>query len=92
MLALELAKYKIRVNTICPGAIETPIHDKTIDRDLEEAQEPVVFPEGKIPLTDGEPGSPKQVADVALFLASAESSHVTGTEIYVDGGESLLQG
>lgn len=92
MLALELAKEKIRVNVICPGAIMTPIFDKTIEKNLEEAQEPVEFPEGDIPLTDGKPGSPEQVASVVLFLAGGQSSHVTGSVVYVDGAESLLQG
>lgn len=92
MLALELAKHKIRVNAICPGAIETPIHDKTERRDLEEAQEPVEFPEGSIPLTDGAPGAPEEVASVTSFLASDEARHVTGAIVFVDGGQSLLQG
>jgi NAD(P)-dependent dehydrogenase (short-subunit alcohol dehydrogenase family) len=92
MLALEFAKEKIRVNAVCPGAIDTPIHDKTVRRDLEEAQEPVEFPEGNIPLTDGAQGEPEQVASVIAFLASDDSSHVTGTVVYVDGGQSLLQG
>ncbi len=92
MLALEFAKEKIRVNAVCPGAIDTPIHDKTVRRDLEEAREPVEFPEGNIPLTDGEQGDPDQVASVIAFLTSGDSSHVTGTVVYVDGGQSLLQG
>lgn len=92
MLALELAKHRIRVNAICPGAIETPINDKTIMRDRDEAIEPVEFPEGEIPLTDGESGRPEQVGTVALFLASDAASHVTGSVIYVDGAQSLLQG
>lgn len=92
MLALEFAKEKIRVNSVLPGAIDTPIHDKTVRRDLDRAQEPVEFPEGEIPLTDGRQGSPEQVASVIAFLASDEADHVTGTEIYVDGGQSLLQG
>jgi NAD(P)-dependent dehydrogenase (short-subunit alcohol dehydrogenase family) len=92
MLALEFAKEKIRVNAVCPGAIDTPIHDKTVRRDLEEAQEPVEFPEGNIPLTDGQQGDPDQVASVIAFLASDDSSHITGTVVYVDGGQSLLQG
>lgn len=92
MLALELAKRRIRVNAICPGAIDTPINDKTVMRDREEVEEPVEFPEGEIPLTDGKSGSPEQVATVALFLASDAASHVTGSVIYVDGAQSLLQG
>jgi enoyl-[acyl-carrier-protein] reductase (NADH) len=51
-----------------------------------------VYPEGSIPLTDGAPGTAEQVAEVVLFLASDRAGHITGTEVYVDGGESLLEG
>lgn len=92
MLAIELAKYRIRVNVICPGWIDTNIEDNTHQRNLEEIQEPIEFPEGEIPLTDGKAGSPEQVAQLVLFLASDASSLITGTEIWIDGGESLLRG
>lgn len=92
MTALELAQYGIRVNVICPGAIETSIEDNTERENLEDIQEKVEFPEGKIPLTDGKPGSSKQVADLVSFLASDLSSHITGTEVWIDGAQSLLQG
>jgi NAD(P)-dependent dehydrogenase (short-subunit alcohol dehydrogenase family) len=92
MLALELAKHRIRVNVICPGAIETEIEESTEARDLEKAREPIEYPEGEIPLTDGKPGSADQVAELALFLASDESNHITGTPIWIDGGQSLMQG
>ncbi len=92
MAALELAKHKIRVNVMCPGWIKTQIDDNTEKRDIEAAQEPVEFPEGSIPLTDGAPGQADQVADLVLFLASDASSHISGTEIWIDGAESLLQG
>ena len=92
MVALELAKDRIRVNVICPGAIETEIGDNTEQRNLERVKEPAEYPEGSIPLTDGRPGKSEQVADLVLFLASEASSHITGTEIYIDGAESLLQG
>ncbi|KAF3883940.1 MULTISPECIES: SDR family oxidoreductase [Nostocales] len=91
MVALELAQHRIRVNVICPGAIETSIEENTQRRDLEDIQEPVEFPEGKIPLTDGKPGTSEQVAQLAFFLASDASSHITGTEVWIDGGESLLK-
>jgi NAD(P)-dependent dehydrogenase (short-subunit alcohol dehydrogenase family) len=91
MVALELAKHRIRVNVICPGAIETNINESTEQRDLEEIREPVEFPEGSIPLTDGKPGSAEQVAQLVLFLASDASNHMTGTEMWIDGAESLLQ-
>lgn len=89
MLALELAKHGVRANVICPGAIETSISDNTEHRDIEDLGVPVVFPEGWHPLR-GKPGTAEQVAQVVLFLASDASSHVTGTEMWVDGGESLL--
>ena len=92
MMALELARYRIRVNVICPGAIETNIDDSTRTRGVEEAREPVEFPEGSIPLTDGEPGTAEDVARLALFLASDHSKHISGTEIWIDGAQSLLQG
>jgi NAD(P)-dependent dehydrogenase (short-subunit alcohol dehydrogenase family) len=92
MLALELAKDKIRVNVICPGAVETDIEEHTERRDLEKAKEPVEFPHGKIPLTGGKPASADQVARLVLFLASDDSDHITGTPIWIDGAESLLKG
>jgi NAD(P)-dependent dehydrogenase (short-subunit alcohol dehydrogenase family) len=88
MVAVELAKDKIRVNVICPGAIESDIDENTEKRDLEDIQ--VATPEGKIPLTDGEPGSSDEVARLVHFLASPASSHITGTEMWIDGGQSLL--
>ena len=92
MVALELAEHRVRVNVICPGAIDTSIDENTERRNLEEIKEPVEFPEGKVPLTDGKPGTSEQVAQLVLFLASDASSHITGTEMWIDGGESLLKG
>ena len=92
MVALELAKNRVRVNVICPGAIETSIGENTQTRDLEHVKQPVEFPEGKIPLTDGKPGTSEQVAQLVLFLASDASSHISGTEVWIDGTESLLKG
>jgi NAD(P)-dependent dehydrogenase (short-subunit alcohol dehydrogenase family) len=92
LLAVELAKHRIRVNVVCPGAIDTEIDENTEKRHLEEAKEPVEFPEGKIPLTDGKPGTSEDVAELMLFLASDASRHVSGTEVWIDGAESLLVG
>lgn len=92
MLALEFAPLRIRVNTVCPGAIRTRIGDNTERRDLDKIGVPVAFPEGEIPLTSGEPGSAAQVAELILFLASDASAHITGAEVFIDGGQSLLQG
>lgn len=88
--ALELAKHRIRVNAICPGRIETEIQDDTSPRHLEEAKEPVEYPEGKIPLTDDEPGTAADVAELVLFLISDRAKHITGTPIWIDGGQSPL--
>jgi NAD(P)-dependent dehydrogenase (short-subunit alcohol dehydrogenase family) len=89
MLALELAGDRIRVNVICPGAIDTSIGDNTEHRDIEQEGVPVVFPEGWHPLR-GEPGSSEDVAQLVHFLSSDAARHITGTEIWIDGGESLI--
>ncbi|MEO3943929.1 SDR family NAD(P)-dependent oxidoreductase [Gorillibacterium sp. CAU 1737] len=92
MAALELARYKIRVNAICPGAIATNIDQNTTKAPaVKEIEIPINYPEGAQPLEKG-PGSAEQVADLVLFLASSESSHITGTTVYIDGAESLLHG
>lgn len=92
MIALELAPFRVRANVICPGAIETSIDENTEKRDLGKAETPVEFPEGQVPLTHGDPGTSEQVAQLVLFLASDASSHITGTPIWIDGAQSLLQG
>lgn len=92
MVALELAEHQIRVNVICPGAIDTNIDQNTERRELDEIREPVEYPEGQIPLTDGKSGTSEQVAQLVLFLASDNSSHISGTEIWIDGTQSLLVG
>lgn len=92
MAALELAQYGIRVNAICPGAVTTRIGENTlVTPEVENVRIPVEFPQGDHPLGQ-RPGTPAQVASLVLFLASDESSHITGTEIYIDGAESLLRG
>ncbi len=90
MLALELAQYGIRVNVICPGAIESEIDDNTEKRETDDAKVPAAFPEGKVPLTGGRPGKSADIAELCVFLASARSRHISGTPIFVDGAQSLL--
>ncbi|QWU13648.1 NAD(P)-dependent dehydrogenase, short-chain alcohol dehydrogenase family [Paenibacillus sophorae] len=90
MAALELAKFKVRVNVISPGAIATNIDESTEpNEELESIIIPMEFPEGQQPLADG-PGKPEDVAKLVCFLASDESSHITGAQIVIDGAESLL--
>ncbi len=90
-LALELGQYKIRVNAICPGAIETKIDDNTDIRSSDETEIPVEWPEGDIPITGGEAGLSEDVADLVAFLASEKSRHITGTPVWIDGGQGLLR-
>lgn len=90
-LSLELGKHRIRVNAVCPGAIDTEIDDNTDKRNVESVTIPVKFPDGDIPTTGGKPGSSEAVADVIAFLASDAARHVTGVPVYVDGGQSLLR-
>jgi NAD(P)-dependent dehydrogenase (short-subunit alcohol dehydrogenase family) len=90
MLAVELAKHKIRVNVVCPGKIDTEISDNTEKRDTQEAEVPAEYPAGPIPLTGQEPGTSEEVAELVLFLASDRARHITGTPVWIDGGQSLL--
>ncbi len=92
MIAVELGPHKIRVNVVCPGAIETKIEESTEHRNLEEIRIPAEFPEGDTPLEGHDVGSARHVADLVLFLASDASSHITGTELWIDGGASLVRG
>jgi NAD(P)-dependent dehydrogenase (short-subunit alcohol dehydrogenase family) len=82
-VALDFAEFNIRANCICPGAIETPmlrdLLDKADDPRAAEADLVKKHPLGRI-------GSPEEVANMALFLASDESSFVTGAAFPVDGG------
>ncbi len=90
MVALELAKDRIRVNVVCPGAITIQIDDSTVRRDLDDLHLPVDFPEGDVPLTGGGPGDADQVAQLITFLSSDAAALITGTEVYIEGAQSLL--
>jgi len=90
MAAVELGPRGVRVNAVCPGAIETEIDDNTEQRGTEGLGRPVEYPDGQIPLTGERPGSSQQVAGVIAFLVSDAAAHVTGTEVFVDGGQSLV--
>jgi NAD(P)-dependent dehydrogenase (short-subunit alcohol dehydrogenase family) len=92
MLALELAEHNVRANVICPGWIATDIEENTEREDLEGIGWPADYPKGRVPLADGGPGKPEQVARLVLFLASEDADLITGTPVWIDGAESLLQG
>lgn len=81
--AAELASRKVRVNAVSPGPIETPIFGKIglPPQALSDFQKDIP---GRVPL--GRFGTADEVASVAVFLASGESSFITGSEIAVDGG------
>jgi NAD(P)-dependent dehydrogenase (short-subunit alcohol dehydrogenase family) len=84
-LAAELAPRAIRVNTITPGSINTPIVGKM--GLTAEQMAGLKQMAGKIPL--GRPGQPEEIAAAALYFASDESRFTTGSELRVDGGMTL---
>lgn len=86
-LAVEFALHNVRINAICPGAIDTEIDDSTRAIDVKEVGLPVKYPKGRVPLNEG---VSNHVAQLALFLASEASQHITGTPIWIDGGETLI--
>jgi NAD(P)-dependent dehydrogenase (short-subunit alcohol dehydrogenase family) len=87
-IAMELAPSGVRVNCICPGAIATPIFGTALGLAGEAAEQAVNLVKGALapvhPL--GRAGLPEDIAHAALWLASEESSFVTGQAIVVDGG------
>jgi NAD(P)-dependent dehydrogenase (short-subunit alcohol dehydrogenase family) len=90
IMALELGQHNIRCNAICPGAITTSIDERTEERNTEKIGIEVELPQGS-PAVDEGLGDPLEVADACLFLASDLSRHVSGVELFVDGGASLLR-
>ncbi|WP_433450995.1 SDR family NAD(P)-dependent oxidoreductase [Streptomyces sp. CA-142005] len=86
--ALELAARRIRVNAICPGAIDTPMSNPArLDPDADPEEMSRALDElyrKLVPL--GRVGQPEEVARLALFLTSADSSYITGQPFVIDGG------
>ncbi|GGC89317.1 short-chain dehydrogenase [Thalassobacillus devorans] len=82
VMAVDYGKYNIRVNCICPGAIDTPMIQEVLDNP-EIAKNYEAGPLGRV-------GKPEEVAQAALFLASEESSYITGLIMPVDGGWSVV--
>jgi 3-oxoacyl-[acyl-carrier protein] reductase len=79
-MALELGRYNIRVNAVCPGYIQTPMSEAIDDADFIEN-----YIRNKIPL--GRVGQMEDVAGVFAFLASRDAAFITGESIVVDGGQ-----
>jgi glucose 1-dehydrogenase len=84
-MAQELAAHKIRVNSISPGAIKTPINRMAWETPEAEAELLELIPYGRI-------GNVEDIANATVWLASDLSDYVTGTTLYVDGGMTLYPG
>jgi glucose 1-dehydrogenase len=84
-LAQEVAPYRIRVNSIAPGAIRTPINRPAWETSEAYADLMKLIPYKRI-------GEPQDIARTAVWLASDEADYITGTTIFVDGGMTLYPG
>ena len=84
-MAQELAPKKIRVNSIAPGAIKTPINRSAWETPEAEKELLSLIPDGRV-------GTPDDIARAAVWLASDASDYVTGTTLFVDGGMTLYPG
>jgi NAD(P)-dependent dehydrogenase (short-subunit alcohol dehydrogenase family) len=82
-MALEFARYGIRVNCVCPGAVETPMLEYFFDH-LPEPDQARMQHVARHPI--GRFGKPEEIAQAALFLASDRSSFITGECLLADGG------
>jgi glucose 1-dehydrogenase len=84
-IAQEVAPYRIRVNSISPGAIRTPINREAWETPEAYAELLKLIPYKRI-------GEPEDIARAAVWLASDEADYLTGTSLYVDGGMTLYPG
>jgi len=78
-LATINARQNIRVNNLCPGPLNTPLLQKFLDNEEKQQRRLVHVPMGRF-------GEASEMAQAALFLASTESSYVTGASFFIDGG------
>ncbi len=87
VLALEYAKYGVRVNCVCPGPIQTPMLEFTHNQEADptEARRKLI---SRVPLA--RLGKPDEIAQAVLFLASKRSSYITGQHLVVDGGYVII--
>jgi len=84
-LAQEVAPNRIRVNSVCPGAIRTPINTAAWDTPEAYAKLRKLIPYDRI-------GEPDEIANVVVFIASDLADYMTGASIFVDGGMTLYPG
>ncbi len=86
-MAVELGRYDIRVNALCPGYIDTPLNAAVVDG-LGDDDFVAAYARDKIPL--GRVGQAKEVAAAYAFLASDEAAFITGAELVIDGGQRAV--
>jgi glucose 1-dehydrogenase len=84
-LAQEFAWKKIRINSICPGAIQTPINRQAWETPQALQELLTLIPYQRI-------GQPEDIGNAAVWLASDDSDYVNGTSLFVDGGMTLYPG
>jgi glucose 1-dehydrogenase len=84
-MAQELGPHRIRVNSIAPGAVKTPINRSVWESPDAEAALLKLIPYGRI-------GEPEDIGRVAAWLASEEADYLTGATLFVDGGMTLYPG
>jgi glucose 1-dehydrogenase len=84
-LAQEFAWKKIRINSICPGAIQTPINRQAWDTPNALNELLTLIPYQRI-------GQPEDIGNAAVWLASDDSDYINGTSLFVDGGMTLYPG
>ncbi len=78
-IAVEYARQNIRVNSLCPGPIQTPLLEELLSDEKRRQRRLVHIPMGRF-------GKSEEIAKAALFLASDDSSFITGASLLVDGG------
>ncbi|HWC52499.1 MAG TPA: SDR family oxidoreductase [Chitinophagaceae bacterium] len=84
-IAQEYGRQKIRVNSICPGAIKTPINTAAWQTPEAYNRLMELIPYDRI-------GTPEDIGKLAVFLASDDSDYITGASIFIDGGMTLFEG
>ncbi len=84
-LAQEYGNQKIRVNSICPGAIKTPINKTAWETPEAYNSLMTLIPYNRI-------GVPEDIGKLAVFLASDDSDYITGASIFIDGGMTVFEG